>query len=287
MQEGDRLREEQRQLWSAAADAWQKGAETPLPMDPVTERLLLEARIGPGMRVLDLGSGAGNPAFFLAERVGSDGSVLGLDLSSAMVEGTSERASRRGLTNVGFRLIESEVELGVPPASFDAATARCCLMYPPDPAAAVRALAAAVRPGRRIAFSTWAALERCPSHRLLDSVVSDQVALSAEEWRILTLPFTALPTPAIHRTVCEAAGLVDVTTQEMEMSIEAESAEAFWQSRVYRSGPLLGALRAHPVGAREAVGKAIEARLRTMFGSGPIRFTDLMLVTGASVPPAT
>ncbi len=284
MQEGDRLRTEQRELWTAAADAWQKGAETPLPMDPVTERLLVEARIGPGTRVLDLGSGAGNPALFIAERVGPEGSVLGLDLSPGMVEGTNERARRRGLTNAAFRLIEREVELGVPPASFDTATARCSLMYPPDPTAALSALRQAIRPGGRVAFSTWAGLDRCPSHRFLVEVVGSRVVLSAEETRILTLPFTALPTEAIHRAACERAGLVEVDTHEIEMPIEAESAEAFWHSRISRSGPLLGALRAHSTADREMVGETFVARLHTMFGAGPIRFTDLMLVTGASVP---
>ncbi|MGH2344566.1 MAG: class I SAM-dependent methyltransferase, partial [Chloroflexota bacterium] len=254
MQPADRLRNEQRDAWSAAAAAWQQGAETPLPIDPVTERLLAEARIGPGMHVLDLGSGAGNPALFIAEQVGADGSVVGLDLSPAMVEGTSDRARRRGLANATFRVIERETELGVPPASFDAATARCCLMYPPDPAAALATLSAAVRPGGRVAFSTWAALDRCPSHRLLTEVVGAQVTLTDEERRGLTLPFTALPTPAVHRTVCEGAGLVEVMTREIETAIEAESAEAFWESRVSRSGPLRAALRAHPAAARDAVG---------------------------------
>ncbi|HVA91676.1 MAG TPA: methyltransferase domain-containing protein, partial [Chloroflexota bacterium] len=152
MPDADRIRQEQREVWSAAAAAWQKGAETPLPMDPVTERLLAEARIIAGMRVLDLGSGAGNPALFIAERVGPTGSVLGLDLSPTMVDGTSDRARRRGLTNARFRLIEREVELGAPDGAFDAATARCCLMYAPDPSAALAALRAAVRPGGRLAF---------------------------------------------------------------------------------------------------------------------------------------
>jgi ubiquinone/menaquinone biosynthesis C-methylase UbiE len=284
MQPADRLREEQRDAWSAAAAAWQQGAETPLPLDPVTDYLLSEARIGPGMRVLDLGSGAGNPAFFIAEKVGPNGSVLGLDLSPAMVEGTSERARRQGLVNATFRAIERETELGVPEASFDAATARCCLMYPPDPTAALSALRAAVRPGGRIAFSTWASWDRCPSHRLLADVVSEQVTLTAQEVRGLALPFTALPTAESHRAACAAAGLIEVVTHEVDVIIEAESAEAFWQSRVSRSGPLRSALRAHPAAAREAVGTAFIARLHELFGAGPVHFTDLMLVTAGTVP---
>ncbi len=284
MPNADRIRQEQREIWSAAAAAWQQGAETPLPIDPTTERLLAQAPLGPGMRVLDLGSGAGNPALFIAERVGEAGSVLGLDLSPAMVDGTSDRARRRGLTNARFRLIEREVELGVPDAAFDAATARCCLMYAPDPATALTAVRPAVRPAGRIAFSTWARLDRCPSHRLLVEAVGACVALNAEESRGLSLPFTALPTPDIHLAVCREAGLAEIVTHEVEMAIEAESAEAFWQGRVSRSGPLLGALRAHPAEAREAVAEEFISRLRARFGAGPIHFTDLVLVTGASVP---
>ncbi len=284
MQPTDSLREEQREAWSSAAAAWQQGAETPLPIDPVTAYLLAEARIAPGMRVLDLGSGAGNPALFIAEKVGPSGSVLGLDLSPAMVEGTGDRAHRRGLANATFRAIERETDLGVPPASFDAATSRCCLMYPPDPAAALSALRAAVRPRGRIAFSTWAGLDRCPSHRLLAEVVGVQVTLTAQEGRGLALPFTALPTAESHRIVCATAGLIEVITHEVDVTIDAESAEAYWQSRVSRSGPLRSALRAHPAAARDEVGVAFIARLRELFGSGPIRFTDLMLVTSGSVP---
>jgi ubiquinone/menaquinone biosynthesis C-methylase UbiE len=283
MQQADRLREEQRDAWSAAAAAWQQGAETPLPIDPVSEYLLAEARIGIGMHVLDLGSGAGNPAFFIAEKVGASGSVLGLDLSSAMVEGTSERARRRGLANATFRAIDRETELGVPAASFDAATARCCLMYPPDPAAALSALRAAVKPGGRVAFSTWAGLDRCPSHRLLAEVVQEQVTLTAVEARGLALPFTAMPDRETHRAACAAAGLIEVITHEVDVITEAENAEAFWLSRVSRSGPLRTALRAHPAAARDEVGTAFMARLRDLFGSGPIHFTDLILVTAGTV----
>lgn len=284
MQPADQLREEQREAWSAAAAAWQQGAETPTPIDPVTTYLLSEARIGPGMHVLDLGSGAGNPAFFIAEQVGASGSVLGLDLSQAMVEGTSERARRRGFANATFRAIERETELGVPPASFDAATARCCLMYPPDPTAALTALRAAVKPSGRIAFSTWAGLDRCPSHRLLSEVVTEQVNLTAEEARGLALPFTAMPTAETHRIACAAAGLIEVITHQVDVITEAENAEAFWQSRVSRSGPLRTALRTHPASARDAVGAAFTARLRELFGSGPVHFTDLILVTAGTVP---
>jgi demethylmenaquinone methyltransferase/2-methoxy-6-polyprenyl-1,4-benzoquinol methylase len=67
----------------------------------VVERLLGEWRIGPGDRVLEPGCGSGRLTALLAARVGSEGLVLGLDLSRGMLE----RARRRGLSRqVRFEL---------------------------------------------------------------------------------------------------------------------------------------------------------------------------------------
>ena len=55
-------------------------------IDPLTKRLLESAGLAPGMRVLDLGSGAGNVARLAAELVGSDGAVLGVEKDSEVVE---------------------------------------------------------------------------------------------------------------------------------------------------------------------------------------------------------
>jgi predicted RNA methylase len=54
--------------------------------DPITLRLLVEAGLAPGMRVLDLGSGAGNVARLVAELVGPDGAVVGVEQDPAAVE---------------------------------------------------------------------------------------------------------------------------------------------------------------------------------------------------------
>jgi 2-polyprenyl-3-methyl-5-hydroxy-6-metoxy-1,4-benzoquinol methylase len=55
-------------------------------LDPITRRFLLEAGIVPGMRVLDVGSGAGDVAFLAAELVGATGEVVGVDLAPAAIE---------------------------------------------------------------------------------------------------------------------------------------------------------------------------------------------------------
>ena len=62
-------------------------------LQPFTERLFRDAGIGPGMKVLDLGSGAGDVAVLAARLVGSEGEVVGIDTNPSILE--SARASPR------------------------------------------------------------------------------------------------------------------------------------------------------------------------------------------------
>lgn len=114
--------------------------------DPLTRRVLLQAGLTPGMRVLDLGSGAGNVALLAAELVGADGAVVGVERDPEAVDIARRRAAALGLANVAFRQGDAQTLEGVE-AGFDAVIGRLVLMYLADPAAALRQAAARVRPG--------------------------------------------------------------------------------------------------------------------------------------------
>src|SRR3954454_23790260 len=68
--------------------------------EPATRRLFEAAGIGPGMKVLDLGSGAGDVAMLAARMVGPTGSVVGVDINPTIVQTARQRAQARGLPNV-------------------------------------------------------------------------------------------------------------------------------------------------------------------------------------------
>lgn len=116
----------------------------------MTERLLAAAGLAPGMRVLDVGSGTGDVAFLVAELVGPDGVVVGVDVDGAALATARARAARVGLRNVRF--VEGDVRTGAPADEFDAAVGRLILMHLDDPAHALRAITARVRAGGAIAF---------------------------------------------------------------------------------------------------------------------------------------
>jgi SAM-dependent methyltransferase len=111
--------------------------------DPLTRRLLREAGLAPGMRVLDLGSGSGNVARLAAEFVGPDGAVVGIEKDPAAIELADRHTDA---SNIEYREGDAQTLDGVEDG-FDAVVGRLILMYLPDPAAALRRAATRLRPG--------------------------------------------------------------------------------------------------------------------------------------------
>jgi precorrin-6B methylase 2 len=118
--------------------------------NPITERLFRAAGIGPGQRVLDLGSGAGDVAMLVAKLVGPAGEVVGFERHDGSIARARERCAQAGLQNVTFRQGDVAEVAGERP--FDAAVGRWILMFVPDPIGVVRAASGLVRPGGAVAF---------------------------------------------------------------------------------------------------------------------------------------
>lgn len=115
-----------------------------------TRRLIQECGIEAGMAVADFGSGAGDVAMLVAEAVGPAGKVVGIDAEQRAVEMAAARARKAGLRRIEFAVgTDFDLERLGP---FDAVIGRCVLVHQSEPAATLRRVAAAVRPGGIIAF---------------------------------------------------------------------------------------------------------------------------------------
>jgi SAM-dependent methyltransferase len=112
---------------------------------PATRMIFTAAGIGAGMRVLDLGCGAGDVAFVAAGLVGPEGYVIGVDRSTQALGRARLRAEQRGLTQVEF--VHGDIHDPAPGGPFDAIVGRLILMYVPDPAAVLRRQATVLRAG--------------------------------------------------------------------------------------------------------------------------------------------
>lgn len=126
---------------------------------PVSERMLDLAQLRPGMRVLDVASGMGEPSLRAAHRVGPSGFVLGTDLVDGMLEVARDTARAQGLSNIEFRAADAET-LELPEQSFDVATVRWGLMTMPRPERALERIWRALRPSGLLVFSCWGGPEQ-------------------------------------------------------------------------------------------------------------------------------
>jgi SAM-dependent methyltransferase len=149
---------------------------------PVTKQYFLAAGLSEGMRVLDVGSGAGHTAYLAAQLVGESGSVIGTDTVPAAIAAATENARALGIRNVTFRVGDpADLEFDRP---FDAIVGRYVLLFQADPASMLRKLGKKLRPGGVIVFHEpqWDHTRSIPPLPIYDRCrqwISDVMRLSA------------------------------------------------------------------------------------------------------------
>jgi ubiquinone/menaquinone biosynthesis C-methylase UbiE len=138
--------------FNAAADAFDSSALG--FRDYFGRKTVEKLSIGEGARVLDVCCGTGSSAIPAAELVGPSGFVIGIDLADRLLALAREKARRRGLKNVDFRAADM-LELDYLAKSFDVVLCVFGIFFVPDMPAAVRQLWRLVRPGGKLAITTW------------------------------------------------------------------------------------------------------------------------------------
>ena len=191
----------------------------------MNQKLLAAAGVQAGAKVLDLASGAGEPAFTASRLVGPEGEVTATDLSAPMLVALGERIARAGLTNVRCQQADME-SLPFAGGSFDAVTCRYGLMYARDPARAVSEAARVVRPGGCIAFMVWGP-ERDNTllfHGL--RAANEFLGKPIAEEGFLVAP--RLAEPGLVAKLMTAAGLEDAAEQEIIVEPRIKVGIPFW-----------------------------------------------------------
>ncbi|HET7841363.1 MAG TPA: class I SAM-dependent methyltransferase [Terriglobia bacterium] len=120
----------------------------------VTEALVDYAAPRPGMKILDLASGTGEPAITLAARIGASSHVTALDLSADLLAIAADRARQRGLQNITTQQGDAQ-RLPFGDNQFDLATSRFGVMFFADVDRALRELHRVLKPGARACFVVW------------------------------------------------------------------------------------------------------------------------------------
>ncbi|CAE6756573.1 MAG: methyltransferase domain-containing protein [Nitrospira sp.] len=228
--------EAQRQDWNRVAPGWDKWDQFfNRTMAFINHRLVADARVRPGLRVLDLGSGTGYPAILAGEVVGAEGTVIGIDLAESMLAVATRKAKTLGLQQVSFRTGDV-TSLPFETGSIDAVISRFCLMFLPDIPKAAGEIARVLKPGGYVAAAVWSSPDKNPFIRIPMDIIKS----------ITPLPPPDPEAPGIFRLakpgdlagMLQRAGLTPLDDEEFTAEVAYESGEEFFRGLMDIAAPI-------------------------------------------------
>lgn len=226
----------QRQDWNRVASGWDKWDNYfSRNMTFINHRLVADARLRPGMRVLDLGSGTGYPALLAGEVVGSDGSVVGIDLAESMLAVAARKAEALSMHHVTFRAGDV-TSLPFDAASFDAVISRFCLMFLPEIPKALKDIVRVLTPGGYVAAAVWSVPDKNPFIRIPMDVIKTITPLPPPDPEAPGA--FRLAKPGELQRMMEEAGLDPLSEEEFLADVMYASAEEFFSSLMDIAAPI-------------------------------------------------
>ena len=280
----DEIRHHSRLEWKAAAPGWKKYEKELLAsMTPVSDQLIRSAGITSGNMVLDVATGAGEPALTIAKVVGPAGRVTGVDLSPEMLQIAKQRAASQDIMNVEFRVIEDETLSMFQDNIFDSIVCRNGLMFMPDPVKALKAFLRVLKPGGKASVTVWGSPEKAPVISAIMKAVSKHVPdMQQPSPGTPGGPFSIPSIDMLHSYFLQA-GFSDFSATTTEAAgVETNTVEEFWQGTTEVVGFLVILLSRLPEEKKQAIKSDVIQLLRNIFPSGgPVKFTgELILGTG-------
>ncbi len=179
----------------------------------------------PGIRVLDVGTGTGDMALFVAYSVGPAGSVLGVDSSANMLQAARDRAEVLGLENVQFEQASGE-DYAADVQSFDAIVGRFSAFFFPDVVAGLSHLRTLLKTGGRASYSIWTPPEVNPVFGIPRDALAPYT--TGQQDPDAPSPFR-LSGAGLFANVMKEAGYLDVIDEEVNLYQFATSRDAYWQ----------------------------------------------------------
>lgn len=275
------FRAAQQSQWNTAASGWRKWSDLiDSRSGHISQRLVELAGVEPGSRVLDVAAGYGEPSLTAARVVGDGGTVVASDISAEMLAYGRERAEAAGLSNIEF--VESEAaSLELPEQSFDAAVSRWGIIFEPNGEEVAGRVRGFLKPGARMAISSWGPPERVPMLALAMGTAMRRLELPPPP------PGTpgplSRPTPDALGGLLQGGGFSDVQVEEDEVVLQWDSAEDYATFVKEIAPPVSAVIDPYPPEVQEEVWSLITEAARQHAGEdGSVTLSNLVLMASGS-----
>jgi ubiquinone/menaquinone biosynthesis C-methylase UbiE len=274
------IRQTLREEWTSAAPYWKKwDRHLATQSQAATDLVVKGAQLAPGLRVLDLASGTGQPALTIAKAVGPTGHVTASDLTSEMLDALKENA--HGITNLDAKVADAE-HLPFSNAEFDRVTCRFGIMFLPDIQTALKEIRRVLKPAGRFSFLVWGPLEENP-------IFSSTILPFMKHVNVPPPPPDA-PTifrfadPAKLKTTLDAAGFHDVAVTKQKISWPWPGApEEAWEAVRELAAPFKKVIAAVPPDKLPGVMHDVMNNLKRLYDGKQVNFTaSVILATGSA-----
>ena len=246
----------------------------------VTLALVEYAGPKPGMRVLDLAAGTGEPAISIASRMAGTGEVVAADLSAELLEIASTRAGHRQLTNFTTQVADAH-QLPFDDKSFDLATSRFGVMFFSNAPKALSELRRVLKPGARACFAAWGPFDQ-PYWSSTMGVVLEQVGGPALEPGGPD-PFRFAQPGSLSAALAESGfQAVQEEARTVPWTWPGKPEEVWEQAKAVTT-PFRALLARVPKGEWERVDRDVYAAIQRHVKDGEIRFgATIVLASGTS-----
>ncbi len=262
------------QLEESSAEAYERYL-VPLLFGPGAEYLLGLAEPGPGERVLDVACGSGIVARRAAQRVGSSGTVVGLDINEGMLE-AARKASSDVRPAIEWQRGDA-TDMPLADGAFDVVFCQQGLQFFPDRPAAFGEMYRVLVPNGRLSLSVLRSIEHNPGYRLLAEALERHVGQDAGA--MMRSPFPSLSADELRDLITDA-GFREVRIFLGIGPVRYPSAEEFvrWEGA---SSPLAGPIGALRDDVRTALIQDVSEALRTYTDDDGIVFPTESYLTVA------
>jgi ubiquinone/menaquinone biosynthesis C-methylase UbiE len=271
-----------RQEWMEAAPFWKKWySKLAAQSVAATELVVQGAQLRPGLRVLDLASGSGEPALSIAKAVAPSGRVVATDLVPEMLLGAREHAVSQGHSNLEFQVADGE-HLPFKNGEFDRITCRFGFMFFPDSQKALFEHRRVLAPGGRISYVVWGPVEENP----LFSVMLGPFL------KHLTVPPPPPDAPGVFRYADERklgdtvrnAGFKEVHTQKVSVKWPwPGSPQEAWDATREIAAPFKKMIAALPADKKDEVNRAVVDGISRYYDGNAVNFNASLVAVQALV----